>query len=462
MGSSSSAVHKKEKDSVIEKNKNVESSKDTKKDADPVSRKSGTNEIETSDYKRSDSKKVKNGDNDTRNEQESHIKSKESVLQSDVPENQTSNIAELTGDNCRISLPSNQTIETDDTENKEKEKENKKRKFKENYEKLKIKLMTGLKNLKSKNEGSEILHRAVVKALDKASRLYPTDYKEEIMASYAKQQATLELVRREKTKLLHRLSELASSRLRHNNPDIADLSDENRATKLAEKLSELYDNEWTDLFEATKHCKTKCIDEDRCIAEGLRDILQYCCKECQRVAEDQRVHLLRNLKTNTPEVFTNSPQRLQMLIKEFQKNLPQYTLPKIKKDITDSAQKSLKENIVIKCSNKTKKQFDPFINLCIEISWYTQIQDPPLHLVFHSDDADVSNFRPYTTSGSQLDYVLWPVLLLHDNGSVVAKGVAQFKAESETKSESAQAKKTENAQKETTNEKCTKTADSVW
>jgi hypothetical protein len=95
--------------------------------------------------------------------------------------------------------------------------------------------------------------------------------------------------------LFYRLSELASSRLRHNNPDIADLSDENRATKLAEKLSELYDNEWTDLFEATK---TKCKDEDRCIAEGLRDILKvkYCIAVIGKIViVIYKINLLENM-----------------------------------------------------------------------------------------------------------------------------------------------------------------------
>ena len=34
-----------------------------------------------------------------------------------------------------------------------------------------------------------------------------------------------------------------------NNPDIADLSDPNRAMKLGEKFSSLYDDEWTDHFQ---------------------------------------------------------------------------------------------------------------------------------------------------------------------------------------------------------------------
>ncbi|XP_060589659.1 uncharacterized protein LOC132744884 [Ruditapes philippinarum] len=53
----------------------------------------------------------------------------------------------------------------------------------------------------------------------------------------------------EKKELLLRLSKVAGANLTYNNPNIADLSDEKRPTKLAEEFSELYDNEWTDVFE---------------------------------------------------------------------------------------------------------------------------------------------------------------------------------------------------------------------
>jgi hypothetical protein len=38
-------------------------------------------------------------------------------------------------------------------------------------------------------------------------------------------------------------------KLTDNNPNIADLSDKNRPTKLSERYQELYDNQWTDAFE---------------------------------------------------------------------------------------------------------------------------------------------------------------------------------------------------------------------
>ena len=51
------------------------------------------------------------------------------------------------------------------------------------------------------------------------------------------------------TLLPYRLSAAAASKLRDKNPGITDLSDPNRPLKLSEKVSELYDNEWTNAME---------------------------------------------------------------------------------------------------------------------------------------------------------------------------------------------------------------------
>jgi hypothetical protein len=49
------------------------------------------------------------------------------------------------------------------------------------------------------------------------------------------------------------LSKVVGANIMHDNPNITDLSDENRPTKLSEKFSELYDNEWTDAFEEAEN-----------------------------------------------------------------------------------------------------------------------------------------------------------------------------------------------------------------
>ncbi|WAQ99592.1 hypothetical protein MAR_023965, partial [Mya arenaria] len=46
-----------------------------------------------------------------------------------------------------------------------------------------------------------------------------------------------------------RLSSVISAQVTDSNPNIADLSDQNRPTKLAERYSELYDNQWTECYE---------------------------------------------------------------------------------------------------------------------------------------------------------------------------------------------------------------------
>lgn len=38
----------------------------------------------------------------------------------------------------------------------------------------------------------------------------------------------------------------------HNNPNIADLSDKNRPTKIGERFEQLFDNEWSDAHEVLK------------------------------------------------------------------------------------------------------------------------------------------------------------------------------------------------------------------
>lgn len=50
----------------------------------------------------------------------------------------------------------------------------------------------------------------------------------------------------------NRLSRIASQQLIQGNPNITDLSDGNRPTKLGERFSQVYDDQWSEAFEALK------------------------------------------------------------------------------------------------------------------------------------------------------------------------------------------------------------------
>ena len=60
-------------------------------------------------------------------------------------------------------------------------------------------------------------------------------------------------------------------RLTDGNPDIADLSDKNRPTKIAEQYCELYDNAWTDAFETLNQTYR---DDEKHVIGALLAILQ--------------------------------------------------------------------------------------------------------------------------------------------------------------------------------------------
>lgn len=79
---------------------------------------------------------------------------------------------------------------------------------------------------------------------------------------------------------------------------------------------------------------------------------------------------------------------------------------------------------------------ESFIDRSVEVCWMMQIQDPPLYLEFDStENIDKSLFRLFTKNGRSLDFVVWPALLLHENGPLVHKGVVQPIKENLSKAE---------------------------
>jgi hypothetical protein len=58
-----------------------------------------------------------------------------------------------------------------------------------------------------------------------------------------------------------------------------------------------------------------------------------------------------------------------------------------------------------------------------------KVQSPPM--VFHKCDMearfDKNLYKEYLTSGQLVSFVVWPALLLHENGPIVCKGVAEGK-----------------------------------
>ena len=56
------------------------------------------------------------------------------------------------------------------------------------------------------------------------------------------------------------------------------------------------------------------------------------------------------------------------------------------------------------------------------------VKDPQMVLDFNfkrGDPFDKDKFSAFTTSGDIVDYLVWPVMYLYENGPVMRKGVVQ-------------------------------------
>ena len=69
-----------------------------------------------------------------------------------------------------------------------------------------------------------------------------------------------------------------------------------------------------------------------------------------------------------------------------------------------------------------------YINKCVQICYYSELQDPPMFLNFEpGEDFNSMCFKHYTKSGTKVDYLVWPAFHLHEDGPLLTKGVVQPK-----------------------------------
>ncbi|XP_052279948.1 early endosome antigen 1-like isoform X7 [Dreissena polymorpha] len=215
--------------------------------------------------------------------------------------------------------------------------------------------------------------------------------------------------------LKSRLSKMVGENLTNNNPNITDLSDENRPTKLAEIYSEMYDNEWTDAFEELEKQGSKELN----IISDLLKILQDTLKFCGILAEQYIANLQKSAsKLHEKTSTTNQYQKLHLL-KELRKSYA----PSLADEVFSLyvKEKNLK-------FGKTPK-VEAYTRSCVKLSWLMSVQDPAVVIdeVKTPSKFDGDRYRAYTQSGTTMEFVVWPTMLLHSGGPILMKGVAQCK-----------------------------------
>lgn len=245
-------------------------------------------------------------------------------------------------------------------------------------------------------------------------------YIEEIRKALSELRVEKDQVEKEKTEALTRLSKEMSSKLNDKNPNITDLSDSNRPTKIAEKYNELYDNEWTDALEE--------LTEERYLEEVAISELLACVQAaysfCQKAASNQ-IENLRRALTN-PGLSLGSPgsSAAQSVNSEAEKMLEE--VRKSQKISGDVLLKEFERETSFKGLYKT--MIPVFTVKCLELCWLMNMHNPPVALGLpptKDSPFDGTFYKEYTRTGTTVDFVVWLPLLLHKNGPLLQKGVLQ-------------------------------------
>lgn len=247
----------------------------------------------------------------------------------------------------------------------------------------------------------------------------------------SKHEAKIQELEEQNRELLTRLSALASAKLTDGNANIADLSDENRPTKLAEQFSELYDNEWTDALEKLSQSNTR-TEEEACII--LLRIICDAYKICTDEAEKEYAGLVNGM---TP--FSGKEDIPRDILKHFKdarkKKKTRHQRTPHEKAFKKTLCNGLKDKLQDR-KERNSNELKAFVKKCIQLCWYMAIQDPPVYM-----DTDINRsgelfnkntHKPYTVSGTFIAFIVWPSLYLCKDGNLLSKGIAQCKNSCET------------------------------
>ncbi|XP_060565687.1 uncharacterized protein LOC132724746 [Ruditapes philippinarum] len=250
-----------------------------------------------------------------------------------------------------------------------------------------------------------------------------TESLDDIQRRYDKLERRFHEEVRLKDDALQRLSKVASSKLRDNNPNITDLSDQNRPTKVAEKLSELYDNQWTDAFDILEQQM-----EEKQVIQKLLNTLMVAYNICQNSNGNffERVQRAIELPKEAPEISNYKvvlSDQLKQEIREFRKNRAPFVIRDVEKVVRPR----------LELANHRSKDVQEYVTACVEIAWLCAVQDPPLELNTKCTNRFNTNvFKDYTARGEFVDFMVWPAMLLHKNGPLLSKGVAQGRCDNPT------------------------------
>ncbi|XP_076070246.1 uncharacterized protein LOC143041953 isoform X3 [Mytilus galloprovincialis] len=263
-----------------------------------------------------------------------------------------------------------------------------------------------------------------------------------------KEKATLE---NEKDDALSRLSKLAGKKLTDGNPGITDLGNPNRPAKIGERWASLYTDEWTDVFEDLTEQKKIKGNTNELPEKQLIKIVDWCYKRCLEIAKEQNnkihetlwevVRFIHFLGAKPKEVEQNKLVQCNIDTEDKMMIAAMTTFEEKAKiqlqcstTLIDAVRKQCCDDY-ISSNPDSLASAKHFIMKCSELCWHALSSNPPMAIDyenFEEQAMDPNKFNKYNRSGTTVEYVVWPALLLHKDGPVLAKGTVQTNYEEKT------------------------------
>lgn len=223
-------------------------------------------------------------------------------------------------------------------------------------------------------------------------------------------------------------SKRASQALRHNNPHMADLSDVNRPTKIAERFSELYDNDWTEAFDVLSNKKR---EDEKKIVHLLLNIVEEAYRFCKQESDEQikKMHsaILDILKFGTSKGTEGISPVDSTLLVQYRKDHAVLAIGRLQEAFF-ARLKNICQTTVGEKEPSKNGTMAKYGNKAVELTWWMCVQDPPVYMYPTKGQPFKPDFyRPYTKSGNTVDFFVWPALRLSENDAILSKGVVQYK-----------------------------------
>lgn len=190
--------------------------------------------------------------------------------------------------------------------------------------------------------------------------------------------------------------------------------------QIAERYNKLYDNQWTDAYEKAEKLFPDLPEKKRIqlLMKLLLDVYTFCKKDFEQLDKE-----LRNALQRVSRSKVKPPDDVLMQVRDYWRSSSEDCIESLLEEYLKPS--DTRDEMVQKLATESKE----FARECVAVCWQMLHQEPPV--VFDLDDQnqtfDEHRYKIYSKSGSKIDYAVWPALLLHDGGSVLAKGVVQCK-----------------------------------